>query len=324
MITYFSDRELGLKEPVHEEISQIVWQGILSLIQTRVSNGSLACKFPSYCPDGNAIIGTNIEAWWKAIRVEIPEFDDFGSWQDFCSGYQRTDTYPPKTLFILDFIEFVARYVAQPYQGKWHSYFNHHHLSLDREEGLKNFIENINRIFSRNGLAYLLTDEGLIERRLPAEFEKLVRRTVYSTEDQKLNLLIEIAINRFASPAPESRQDALEKLWDAFERLKTIEDSNNKSQSAELLIKNATSNSGVKFRSAIKEEFKSLTKIGNNLSIRHFEQDREPVGDGSEKDYLFFRLFSLIWFILSATGRLNEVGSKGINNEKQEEPFWDA
>ena len=326
MMTYFSDREFGPQEPVNEEIKQIVWQGILSLIQTRVSDGSLAYGFPSHCPDGNAVEGTDIEALWNAIRVEIGDIDteDSGSWHVFCSQGRSTDAFPPETLAILDLIEFVARHVAQPSQRDWHDFFRHYHLSLNREEGLNKFIKDINRIFSRNRLAYYLTDDGLVERRLPSEFETVVRRTVYSTGDQKLDILLDTATGRFLSPNPESSQDALEKLWDAFERLKTIENPSNKKLSAELLINKATSDSATIFRSAVEAEFRSLTEIGNNLSIRHFEQGKEPVGDGGEKDYLFFRLYSLIWFMLRATGRLNEVGSEDFEDEKQEDPFWNA
>ena len=323
MMTYFSDRESGPQEPVHEEIEQTVWRGILSLIQTRVNDGSLAHGFPSHCLDGNAVDGTDIETLWNAIRVEISDIDteDSDSWHIFCIQCRITEYSPPETSAILDLIEFVARNVAQPSQREWHDYLKHYHLSLDREEGLNQFIEDINRIFYRNRLAYYLTDDGLVERRLPSEFEMVVRRTVYSTGDQKLDILLDTATDKFLSPKPESKQDALEKLWDAFERLKSIEIPSNKKLSAELLINKATLDSATIFRSVVEAEFRSLTDIGNNLSIRHFEQGKESVGDGGEKDYLFFRLFSLIWFILRATGRLNEVGSENFEDEKQEGPF---
>ena len=323
MMTYFSDREFGPQEPIYEEIEPIVWQGILSLIQTRVNDGSLAYGFPSHCPDGNAVIETDIEAMWNAVRVEIREIDteDSDSWHVFCSRCLRTEFSPPDTIAILDFLEFVARHVAKPNKYERHDFFKHHHLSFNRQVGLNKFIEDINRIFSRNGLAYFLTDEGSVERRLPSEFETVVRRTASSTGDQDLDKLLDTAIDRFLSPNPESRQDALEKLWDAFERLKTIEYPSDKKRSADLLINKATSDSGDIFRSEVKAEFRSLTNIGNKLSIRHFEQGKEPVGAGGEKDYLFFRLFSLIRFVLMAAGRLNENESEDFENEIQKDPF---
>ena len=269
------------------------------------------------------VIGTDIEAMWNAVRVEIcnivphssDPWEDYVSWDYFCSHYSSTKASPPDTIAILDFLEFVARHVAKPNKYEPHDFFKHHHLSFNRQVGLDNFIEDINRIFSRNGLAYYLTDDGLVERRMPPEFERVVRRTAYSTGDLELDNLLDTAIVRFLSPNPESRQDALEKLWDGFERLKTIEIPGNKKRSAELLISKATSDSATVFRSAVEAEFKSLTAIGNSLSIRHFERGKEKLGDSNEKDYLFFRLFSLVWYMLMATGRSNEVVSQNVEDD---------
>ena len=315
MMTYFSDREAGPQVAVTEDINQTVWGAVLSLIETRVNDGSLAHGFPSHCPDGNAIEGTDINAMWNAIRAEIRDIvtEDTESWHLFCSRYQPTDS-PPDTLAILDLIEFVSRNIAQSVHCDWHSFYKHHHLSLNRQEGLEKFVEDINRIFSRNGLAYQLTDNGLIKRTLPPQIGTLLKRTVFSTGDQNLDKLLDTAIERFRLPKPESRQDALEKLWDAFERLKTIEFPKDKKESANLLITNAISDDFPVFRSAVTEEFKALTDLGNMLWIRHSEQDKEPVGDNGAKDYLFMRLFLLIWLVLKGTGRLSESQSGDLDD----------
>ena len=76
MMTYFTDREFGPKPTVVETIGRVVWQAILSLIETRVNDGSLAYGFPSHCPDGNAIVGTDEDAMWNAIRAEIGDIAD--------------------------------------------------------------------------------------------------------------------------------------------------------------------------------------------------------------------------------------------------------
>ena len=52
---------------------------------------------------------------------------------------------------ILDLIEFIARYIAEPNRFDYHKRHNHH-LEFDREKGFQKFIAEINRIFSRNGL----------------------------------------------------------------------------------------------------------------------------------------------------------------------------
>ena len=50
-----------------------------------------------------------------------------------------------------------------------------------------------------------------------------------------------------------------------------------------------------------------MTKVGNELRIRHVEVGHEPVGETGEKDYLFMRLYSLVWLMLKRTWRLSEV-----------------
>ena len=322
MTNYFSDREFGPKPMVQETVGRVVWQAILSLIETRVDDGSLAYGFPSHCLDGNAIDGTERQAMWNAIRAEIGDLVDDDPEGGIDAYYWKpSPTSLPKTPAILDLVEFVARYVAQPAQGQWHDYHKHFHLKLDREKGLRKFVEDINRLFSRNGLAFRMTDAGVIERTVPAPMADLLKRARISTGDRILDDLLDTSIGRLLLPKPESRQDALEKLWDAFERLKTIECPGDKKAGTTLLIDKATAGDAAVFRLAITEEFRALTKIGNDLRIRHSEVGKEPVGDNGEKDYLFMRLFSLIWLMLKGTGRLSPVPKDDSDDDDEEAPF---
>ena len=323
MTTYFSDREFGPKPKVEEDIDGVVWQAILSLIDTKVNDGSLAHGFPSHCPDGNAIEGTDQHAMWNVLRAEIPQLTDqeaAAEWNGFCILRRSADD-TPTTPVILDLVQFVARHVSRPTQSSWHDYFRHYHLDLDREQSLREFVEDINRLFSRNGLAYELTDTGVIERIAPAPMAEKFKRMEYSTGDQELDELLHTAIDRFLLPTPEARQDALEKLWDAFERLKTIEAPGDKRAGTTILIDKAIPANAKVFRSAITDEFKAMTRIGNELRIRHSEVGQEPAGDNGEKDYLFMRLFSLIWLILKGTGRLSETRNVNASAEGEKPPF---
>ena len=317
MMTYFSDREFGPRPMVEDTVGRIVWQAVLSLIETRVNDGSMAHGFPSHCEDGNAIVGTDKYAMWNAISAEIGELADQEAeeWSYFYSVNRSADSWP-NTPAILDLIEFVARHVAQPTQSHWHDFSSHHHLRLDRKEGLCQFVEDINRLFSRNGLAYKLTETGVIERTVPTPVAERLKRTEFRTGDHDLDDLLGTAINRYLLPGAEARQDALEKLWDAFERLKTIEVQDKKA-GATILIDKAVAGDSAVFRSAITEEFKVMTRIGNKLGIRHSEVGQEPLGDHGEKDYLFMRLFSLIWLMLKGTGRLSEIHSDDADDEDE-------
>lgn len=108
------------------------------------------------------------------------------------------------------------------------------------------------------------------------------------TDDEELDKLVQEAKDRFFNP--KDKHIAIEKLWDAFERIKTYYD-NNKKRSAEKLVAIIAK----EFDSELIEtEFKTLTKIGNNFRIRHHETDKKELLNPIHSDYLFFRMLSLI------------------------------
>ena len=65
---------------------------------------------------------------------------------------------------ILYLIKFCWKSIGKPRSIGHHSYFKHDHLAFDEEAGRKEFREEIETIFRRNGIAYVLTEEGRIER----------------------------------------------------------------------------------------------------------------------------------------------------------------
>ena len=89
-------------------------------------------------------------------------------------------------------------------------------------------------------------------------------------------------------------QEALEKIWDAFERIKTLF-GNDKKESTKKLIKNLSSSLSPEIWN---DEFLNLTKIGNYYQIRHYETNKLPLRNEKEKIYLYFRMLSLIDFCL--------------------------
>lgn len=107
------------------------------------------------------------------------------------------------------------------------------------------------------------------------------------TSDLSLNELIEEAKDRFSK---NDRQVALEKIWDAFERIKTFYHEKDKKTSAEKLVRFATEGFDFDF---LNEEFKKLTEIGNGYRIRHHEKGKKDLS-GEHINYLFFRMLSLI------------------------------
>jgi len=108
------------------------------------------------------------------------------------------------------------------------------------------------------------------------------------TIDDELDKLIQEAKERFHKTS--DKQIALEKLWDAFERIKTFY-GGKKNVSGEKLVELISTDFDKPF---INEEFKSLTKIGNDYRIRHHEQDKIEIKDIKHIEYLFLRMLALL------------------------------
>ncbi len=162
----------------------------------------------------------------------------------------------------------------------------------DFEENYQNAIKEFKNLFNDS----LSIDKGvdlsyLLDFNVNTEllFDKQVQ-----TGDDELNKLINEAKNRFFNP--KDKQIAIEKLWDAFERIKTYYDSNKKQSSQKLVsIISKDFNSEL-----IDTEFQILTKIGNEYRIRHHETDKKEIGESKHLNYLFFRMLSLIDLCLTS------------------------
>jgi AbiJ N-terminal domain 4 len=204
---------------------------------------------------------------------------------------------PPSTLDILDMIEFCWRAIGKPVRGSYHDYFSHYHLRFEVEVGRNEFRDAVNRIFRRNGLAYELTSGGTITRLAPTVLREELASAQFQTGDAELDRLLETARRKFLNPDEATRREALETLWDAWERLKTLgAGADKKAQTTALL--DAVSGELPRFREALEREAKELTWLGNNLRIRHSETSQERLSRSEHVDYLFHRLLSLLQMVL--------------------------
>ncbi len=293
---YFSDQEIGERPRDAEEISVTAWGGIRALIQSHVHNGSFGDTYRESCFDGPVAIGTDAAAFRDAMRSQIPGLplwpwrDDNGSWDD------RPE--PPNTLQILDMIQFCWKYIAKPIPFEYHSFGKHDHLHFNVEGGRQEFRAEIELIFRRNGIAFTLTDKGRVERFIPTEFRRTFADLESSTSELELDQLLQKAMQKFLDPDPAIRQEALQDLWDAFERLKTLDGPGDKAALASDMLDTAAGPNSPKFREQLDSETKALTSIGNNLGIRHSETSQEPLASSEHVDYLFFRLASLIRLVI--------------------------
>lgn len=133
----------------------------------------------------------------------------------------------------------------------------------------------------------------------PVLFEAM--GTLPPSGDVTLDQLLNDARLKFKDPAPKTRSEATEKLWDAWERLKTLEVQGNKRLSIARLLDQCSPEPS--FRAVLEAEALALTKLGNAFHIRHFETDKVALQYPEQNDYLFHRLFALVHLLLFARER---------------------
>jgi len=307
---YFSDRELGPTVRINEEIGREAWGGIVSIIDNLIKDGSFGLAFPDTCQDqGAMIVGTNEQSMLLSIKSEIPNLIKYEERSD--SGFDGVEelvtitinywpldiSRKPTTITILDIIEFCYRHVAKVTGRVLHSYCRHNHLTFDKQDGQIEFAQKINIVFSRNGLAFELKPGGHIERLGPPILRESLRNAVFATGDSILDKMLEDSRSKFFSPKSDIRREALEKLWDSWERIKSIENPTNKRESIKTLLDKASPEHN--FRDRLEQEATELTKIGNNFLIRHSEIGKPPIETLEQIDYLFHRLFAMIFMLLA-------------------------
>ena len=295
-MTYFSERENGERPRDNEDIDEGAWGGIQALIFSRIEDGSFGASYPATCEDGHGPIGSDEDTFWKAMRAEIPTLEQ--------RPWYEPVKEPPRTIDILDMVEFCWRRVGKPVRIGCHSYFSHNHLQFDIEAGQDEFRDNVNLIFRRNCLAYELTEQGYIERLAAPVLREELAAVQFDTGEAELDRLLETARRKFLDPNEAMRREALEVLWDAWERLKTIDSGADKKAQIASLLDGTAGSSSPQFRKVLEQEATELTWIGNHLQIRHSEVSQERLAEGKHVDYLFHRLLSLIQAILRMNGRM--------------------
>jgi hypothetical protein len=294
---YFSDKERGSKRRTTENITPAAWGGIVALINELIITGAFGNKYPERCPDGVGIIGTDERLFSLALSSEILDVEWPLQTERRKPAGHSWDTEPniPDTLTVLDLIQFCYHTVAKPIPHSYHDFFGHSHLRFDEIEGKEEFLAKVNKIFERNGIAFTLNGDGSIKRIVSSVIQGFLS-VHFHTGDSLLDKMIEEAQNKFLNPNPETRRDAVERLWDCWERLKSIENKNDKKVSINTLLDKASTNADV--RAMLEEEARKLTDIGNSFHIRHTEITQIRISDGLVLDYLFHRLFSMIQFLI--------------------------
>lgn len=194
---FFSDKENCSDTPCYtENISISVWNGIYSVLEKLKAKQGLSISFPEFCPDSLSVIcGIDERKFLSAVSANIPKLDwSIGYLSDSYSEFNEILGNEPlklNTFAILDFIEFIYHNITDTKKiGDYHSFFNHsHYVEVKTSQNRDWFREEINTIFRRNNIGFILDNNGCVQRQLSAAMASLIKGEI-DTEDNILNSYI--------------------------------------------------------------------------------------------------------------------------------------
>ena len=299
-MAYYTERH-GLRRPIEKTSKISLDKYALLLHCCEQYYIHISWKYPEECPDGNGCCGLNHELLTADMKYEIPSLfiDDYGKiscpreHRNVFENSSTFDTYDQYAL--LDYIEFIGFNCKDVLAKNWHSYYNHHDIRFSgKNSSAERFRNDINAIFEKTGLLYYYNEDGYIER--VVEHSVITEQTLKESEtitEPGVKELLETAIVLHKSTHPSDHKDAVEKIWDALERLKTYYTAMDKKASVTKIVENMA-NGESHFVSLFDTEFKALTSIGNDFRIRHHETNKIDITDARHYDYFFNRCLSLI------------------------------
>ncbi len=157
-----------------------------------------------------------------------------------------------------------------------------------RHSMLNDFEIQINAILKLNEIAFQLSNGKMVN-----SFDAQINQSSLETvQEVGLKELLQQASRYYDE---NNLQIAVEKLWDAFERLKTYYCSStiDKKKSVEKIVKDM--GGGLQsYMELFEKEFRELTTIGNNFRIRHHEITKIDIQDKRHFEYFYKRCLSLI------------------------------
>lgn len=284
---FYSERRNGPPSRTVTVVPEHVHDAFTSLVQRKGEANWLAQEYAALCPEGDGIAGTDFDALSNDLRVHVG-----------CRWPVSGFVFEDPSLFSL--LEFAALRAALPVLGREHTYYNHHELTFKTNEGQKSFRGEVNALFRSAGLAYEMEPNLKIERLAAPETEQVLDRLRANSGDDTLDGLIGEGRNLFRSRNFRERRRALEKLWDGFERLKSIDIPGEKKASVAALLAHISDD---EVRAVVEDEMRALSSIGNEFEIRHWETGKHPVSDEAV-EYFGTRMANIIVTLLRSSGRL--------------------
>lgn len=299
----YSTRHLGSKPRTEEDISHKLWKAIVGLLEKLEQKNFFSEAYPEGCCDDSSVVcGTNIDS----LNAEVELHTDL-SWplktsKDSEHYWQDKEAYIPTKYQIFDLLELLYHRTSTPEEGYYHSYGRHYHLHFPSNNNAKiKFSDELNALFSATGSIYQFnSSNGQIENIIGEDTQILMRDalTQSSVMDAEYSEMLRTACTKITSSRLEIAYEALEKLWDAYERLKCYfeqTDKNKKGQSAARIVDLFDENQ--LFKDEVNTEMRKLTELGNAFRIRHSEPYQFTLSSHRQINYLFRRCLAMIVLI---------------------------
>jgi hypothetical protein len=285
---FYSERLHGAPGKILEDLPESTRQALIADVRWRINGNWLAERYPAFCGDGNGVAGTDEAMLNLRMAALIPGIE----WP-IHYGDELGDNA------VYDVLEFVGESVSEPKNAGWHSFYRHYELEFDRQSGATQFRDEVNRLLARAGMMFEMTAQMQMQRLGPPDARSVVSNLRPATGDATLDMLLTDARRLYTSREMKSRRQSIEKLWDGFERLKTIDDPSDKKRSVGALLDQVAD---VNVRAELEVEMKHLTDWGNSFEIRHHEVGKKPLPPEAI-DYFFTRMGALIIQLLKESGR---------------------
>ncbi len=149
----------------------------------------------------------------------------------------------------------------------------------------KEFITHINTLFTAAQFPFIVEDGLVIARSLTGLTSNMGKHIEKGVKE-----LFQEATEYYVAG---KKGIAVEKLWDALERIKTVLPGKNKKQSADLLIEKMSCGDTA-YYNLFNTEIECLTSIGNNFRIRHHETNKIEITSDCNFDYFYHRCAAFI------------------------------
>ena len=302
MIPLYTQRTFGSKPRINDEITLPLWKGIVAFLEKMEQKNFFAESYPEGCMDNQTDIwSTDTNKLSDELEIYTELTWPLKTAKKSDSYFEDSQPYIPTKYEIFDTLELLFQKISTPSNGFYHTFCRHHHLIFTNDNIAKTeFSTQINDLFNAKGMIYEFNPtNGHVETVVGEETKQLISNALAGKMmDAQYKGMLETACIQITNFRIDIAYQGLEKLWDAYERLKCYFDPKNqkeKSISASRIV--ALFGDNLLFQTEVNEEICKLTELGNALRILLSETYQLALTNHKQIHYLFRRCLALIVLI---------------------------